>query len=1586
MPDITSFSSQYPVLLFPVRVQVKFVRNPQAPHELRVRFYPDQIGISTHECGLTPAEIEDAKRYWEQADPEGKSRTALHSLPLWRGLVEKYGSPRALWIVRQLRPTNLDAMARDLTLTPQFPTPEEATDSWTEAAYSRVMPHHFSVVLYDQADTGAEVEPFLRQQLLDKLQAPYNDARRPGLARLIPNPTSEFLVARRVVEGRAISADKLTVGFDPQLSGVEAGITGLDEGNAWTVDFPKAVEQGMALSIPLSDEEYERGFKRLVVVGVREDVLADGTPTSGRLHQILHDHRFTDGLALVPQGTPTNNADADGAGFSSDEQFDADASFALLTQSAPGPDTDGGRLATALGLPEAILGDALTVAHATTTDGQEAVRMNQALWPATYGYYLEQMLRPLLSLPAIDWVRSFFERYVSGRGPLPAFRVGNEPYSVLPTTRFSAWEAPASPNHYATTLQQVLRRLDVTWTERLNQQGLRPAGLYPTTVGAAAAQVALPAAPTDQQNLLTVLGADATSVEYYQRYMMGPVMADSLNAMAVARAQTIWSSQKRTKARFGSNEAPLNPLYEEFRTLLDTADSAGGTLGLTAEQWPVIFDQVFQTTFSQVAHSFADQASQERQLGSLIDDQPLSETEGLAPLPNLDKNYIEWLATASFDDIRRENLPYDGPRPQALLYRFLRQAVLLQYWDAAMRLLRKTDEERAEKELFNILQQDTAPWEWLYHDYNGQQLHLALQADQGIQDYLAAVKSLAILPTARLERLLAEHLDLGNYRIDAWKIAQVAQQLTTLRQTRPEGSYLGAFSWLEDVKPADQSVAGPDGVRLDPDNLGFIHAPTLNHATAAAILRQGYKSRQLTTEAEDPAAKRMAVNLSSERVRKALAVLDGIRAGQNLAAVLGQEFEASLLQTPARVEGRPYGAYLPIFRTHFPQAKSQALSQQAASAEAAPEQAARQVVDGLALLQAYDTSAYPYGIADLPAATPENAEFVAAVDQHLAALADTLDALGDLTVGESMYQAVLGNADRAAGMLESVAKGQFPVNPEIVHPPHTGNSITHRVLLHLPATRGAWEGVALTPRASAEPRINNWLAGFFGNPAAVSFSFIGTTDAPTAVSGSDKLVDEETGAVESVMLAELGLQPIDLLYLLEPGQLQAGSALEQLLLRALRRKQATTPRTNAGVVVTAWALDYESAGVQALRRLLPLAGRLRQLLGGTRPALPDDLRAPSQLTGTPAATSEPVGVEQAEVQDRLHASFEALQALSEQLNGQLELTAPLSSAEQANLRELFYRVSLYGVPEASQALSAKAELLLNSLSTVARAVAARVAAAEKAFDQEGSLTDRYTAVGQALFGPAYRLSLMVETPAGYAQAVTPARATQLLRAHPDNPLLLQEWLQGVACVREPLDQLEKVSLMNDLLWAEEPGYQPLDLQPAQLSAGAGPDDYWLGVRFPSNYEAPRDALSLVQVLPAGYQPADTTQCALWVDEWTEILPQNLETTGLSFHYDQPNTEAPQSLLLVVSPRASTPTSTWSFEDLLGAINETLDLAKKRTVEPDSLAFTHLGTVLPALVAPVAQAAATFTLDFRQIKQAAQDPARFGEEPLAPANE
>lgn len=1587
-----SLDAHFPVLLLPVIVQVKFVEPTPGTYELRVRIYPDQLGISTHEAALTKAEQAAGVLYWDQSP----TATKLHDLAHWRALVVRFGVPRSQWIVRQTVPAGYRNQVPNLPVEPILPA---ADTRWTRAAEATGLPHHFSVLLYAKASALSEVADGPVKNLLYSATRPYD-------AQAVPRPTTEFLRLAKVAEGNPVTQQGLAVGLDPKVDHDKTDIGGVDAGNKWTVDFDEAVTKGMAVRVALSQAEYEQGFARLVVLGVRADGAAAGQQA---LATLLTDHCYTDGLHLVAQGTPTNNTDAVAAGYNSRERTDADASFDLLSQPASFAATtpwttrsDGQHLASTLGLAD---GAVPPLAGAGANDAREAQALNRALWPATYGYFLEEMLRPLLSADALTWTRTFFENYVLARGVAPALRVGTQPYGLLPTTRFSAWEVDASrPDHtYATQLQSVLGQLDAAWTERLNPQS----GLYPGRVSAGSATATLPGLPTDRTNLLTALGLDATSTEYYQRYLIGPIMAEALNADAQAGStgtpEQIWADAARTNGHYDPTQ---NPLYQEFAKLLDPANAAGlqSTASGSPAAAPPIFGYTFQSTFLKLADAFADEPGPRRVEGVLIDDEPLSETEPVGPprSATASRAYINWLATASFDDIRLENFTglvsanpqFTGPfvPPTSLFYQLLRQAVLLEYWAAAKAYVRTQNPgqsdaqlfgaELHDDELFNVLSLGEKPhWAWLYDLTTSQQpLYTVLRAVVPALDaYLTGVGALAALPTARLERLLAEHLDLGNYRLDAWRLAPVAERLAALRKTSPTGSHLGAFGWLEDLKPGERSTVNADGTRDDRDNLGYIHAPSPTHGTAAAILRQGYKSRQVAADAADPTARRMAVDLSSRRVRAALALLEGLRGGLSLGTLLGQSFERALQQHDGLASnGQLYGSFVGTFRTAFPLADEHAPapgSGQVVPQGLPPEQAARQVTDGAALLRAAATrKTYPYGVG-MPSAAADPA-LAAFVEAQVAQLTDDLDALGDLAVSEGIFQAARGNTDRAAAVLESVAKGQFAVQPDIVQPPQGSLTLTQRVLVQLPAatTLPNWP-TTRTPRAAAAPRLNAWLAQFFPNPNDTRFSVGYRRD-------SGEWLPQNTA---TTTLFSMRLQPIDLLYLLDDKALQENSPLDRLLVFEVGQSTAI-PSTGAMPSNTRLAVNYETgAGVVALRRLLPLLARLRQLVGGTRPARLRDLQAPGGLTDS----NEDAGIDHNDLTTRLTASQTALTGLAPTPPA----TAPLTPAD-------FYQAALFGIPEAFPALAPGADVNIATLA-VRQAVRTRLAAADTALRPIAPATAITVAASleqaAALFGPAFRPDLQFDfgdptAKQQYNTATSAATAANLLSHHATQPLALLEWLHGLGAVREPMNQLDKVLLIQNLLHPD--AAVPLPLRPAQFSAVppvSNQPEYWLGLSWPRAYTPPGDALSLVQWLPDAYDSVGT-QCALWLDEWTETLPQatpaalatpttaqdppqGTQSTSLAFHYDQPNSEAPQAMLLVVSPR-SNPT-TWTIDDLLGAVNETLDLAKKRTVEPDALAFTPLATVLPAMVAPVAQQAVTFTLDLGRTNGTA----RFNEDPL-----
>ena len=98
-----------------------------------------------------------------------------------------------------------------------------------------------------------------------------------------------------------------------------------------------------------------------------------------------------------------------------------------------------------------------------------------------------------------------------------------------------------------------------------------------------------------------------------------------------------------------------------------------------------------------------------------------------------------------------------------------------------------------------------------------------------------------------------------------------------------------------------------------------------------------------------------------------------------------------------------------------------------------------------------------------------------------------------------------------------------------------------------------------------------------------------------------------------------------------------------------------------------------------------------------------------------------------------------------------------------------------------------------------------------------------------------------------------------------------------------------------------------------------------------------------RILPAGLNTAQPL-AGLWLDELLEVAPNDNETTGVVFQYDQPNAAAPQAILLAVPPDPAAPQ--WTAQALAQVLLETMDLTRIRAVGPEALG--ELGQYLPAL--------------------------------------
>jgi len=99
------FPDSLPILLLPVRIETKFIRDEQSiPRQLLVRVYPDDIAIETHEPLLTPEEFEAGAQYFRDIwpalpDPVPNNWKQVFR-GAWRRLVDAFGPERGAWILR----------------------------------------------------------------------------------------------------------------------------------------------------------------------------------------------------------------------------------------------------------------------------------------------------------------------------------------------------------------------------------------------------------------------------------------------------------------------------------------------------------------------------------------------------------------------------------------------------------------------------------------------------------------------------------------------------------------------------------------------------------------------------------------------------------------------------------------------------------------------------------------------------------------------------------------------------------------------------------------------------------------------------------------------------------------------------------------------------------------------------------------------------------------------------------------------------------------------------------------------------------------------------------------------------------------------------------------------------------------------------------------------------------------------------------------------------------------------------------------------------------------------------------------------
>lgn len=1426
---VTTLNGSIPIALLPVRLETRFFENNT---ELRIRIYPDQVHLDSHEPELTDAEVAAGERYWT-ARWRGGAATRRAA---WQEIAGTLEPRRARWVVEQLTPSNFAAEQTEAA--PVFRATPRKAEAWTRAVQARGLPDRWVAIGY----RGGE-------EYFRRWSAPVPDA-------LATTPTPD----------PSMDPDEVVPVPPDDPPG--------DDPMRWAVSYRAAIDAGMAITVTNdhlpAGRSLDGGVDRLVVLGVDWTLVPDDA--AARLGELLSAHRVSDGLAFVPQGTPTNNTGAARSGLSSARSALIDDLDPEAGTASPVDDSAGRRLARALGLPAAAF-DA--VPRATLLEARTASRLADVLWAATLGHYLDDLFAPLVDDDTVGLARDHVARWLHPGGPFATLRVGRQPYGVLPVIAPGHY-VPERPGGFEQGLATLLAQLRSVWSDaaervpRMGRSGDVDTDLLnllqrnPLAMVARFRKVIGPASVADTKGFAEHAEAQAWLWGLWRRYLGWPSAPELALHTTDPKDHPLpvpWVQADPL------GEGPPSPNYLETIAAAARSEDGRDRLAAMADA-----DTLLEALVAHAAAEELDRAFMNTVLEHLGRQGELSVAAKVLRTQEMYGVLPEPLPTAAPERVERRSVTLSTPKQAAHL-------VIPEVTGAITVADFVTDLVASHPERPEV---------------------------RTLATFLTALDELATRPAAEIDRAFRGLLDATSHRLDAWATSLATRRLDAIREDEATGVHLGGYGWVEDLRPADA-----------PESLGYVHAPSLAHAATAAILRSGHLSHR------DAEHETLDLQLTSDRVQRAMPIIHGAAAGQPLAALLGYRVERGLRESDDR-----------LARYILPARRFAPLRPSGAPPGAGPQEAiaARDVVDGVMLLQQWrdDRAALLTGLGVAVADRPS-------VSVVLDDVATTYDAVSDVLVAEAVHQTVLGNFERAGAALAAVDKQQSPPEPDVIRTPRTGITYTQKVLVAAGADppRHGWRGL-LDARSAAAPALNAWAASLLPDPGNVVFW--GELTLPGANGGDPVTTPRSASATD------LGLSALGLVLATSSGAGNQPTELESRVATALVADLTLGEEDDLAL------LDGRPAGVPSpgtaevnLGALQVLLRWMRELLTNARPLLAEDLALPGGDRDT--------GVDVPSVAAQADAAAAAIAAAETSVAAVAANEAATASALRRALRAAAELGVAEAVPKAVTGGSAAVRTALraqlgptNEELNRRRIRLDRLGTPPEPID--GVPPNEATVVGyhrerlRAVFGDGFPVVPAVRLPAGADRSGLDASLGDADLTGGD-PLESRAWLDRMALVRPGVDRLARVLQAAEVLGVDGAG--PAAMAVAQLPHGPG--QRWLALPFGEN--GPASAQLAVTLHTAAGVDLDRPVVGLVCDEWVETIPRETETTGLTFHFDAPGARAPQMVLLAVPPRVGMPS--WDLEMLTDAVLEAVELTRLRGVSPKDLHW--VGGALPMVYLP-----------------------------------
>lgn len=818
------------------------------------------------------------------------------------------------------------------------------------------------------------------------------------------------------------------------------------------------------------------------------------------------------------------------------------------------------------------------------------------------------------------------------------------------------------------------------------------------------------------------------------------------------------------------------------------------------------------------------------------------------------------------------------------------------------------------------------------------------EVKKGICDFNAKNTDGIVLSTDDevIKSLIIEFFDLFNYRLDAWLMGILNNKLRRRMESGRHRIALGCFGWIFNLNEKGDIVNG-NGTSEYGCTDEYIIAPSINQAITAAIMRSSYVNSLKNGEARNYD---MSVNLSSERVRSAIRIIEGIQNGLSLGAILGADMERLIHEAYKIDPDLELDSCIYMLRQAFP-LSSKEKEETEESVENSPANIT--VMNGALFLEEYAKCKDDKDKVRkwLKGNVDSNSKFKlfdgdakqAKKIEHLIKIIDVIDdekdALTDVVLTESVYKLTQGNTEASHAISRALSELKNIPMPEVAEIPITSAQIDGHMVAMLPANAEYSESKNLL--TSTEPKIEAWLRQMMYRPEEVCMQVV-----------------EDGATGDSLSLGELGISSAEMVYL-SADKASFTHFVEVLSWMKTGRYQTISCDMNMVELRDDIHAFCECAMViDDIRKILASAHAIKnddlvKQTGLESQAVYNDMSNEyhqvkgyvSRLLGDMESLME----RQHEIQNPDNADYETAalddEIIAEAIRIMLDCyrignQSALDSVDDKIL--IGDRNMMDGVVEWKAIVEAQ-HSLFQSMQTIYSNMKAKFAEAEKLID--GDEEKKYTTYVEAIKKVLVAGYLVI--PTFRPDANVPLE--ELAKQAEGNTFVnidtmdLEAMIGDLALVEQPMMNLHQVRLFQKCNDMDVPDIVPMQITSSDSFASntSLTTNQWLGTKVESEDDV-KDAFTYIVMNPKhladAAQESTPVLAGMIIDHWVERIPYRSQTAAVAFGYNQPDAEAPQTLLLAVAPKDNN--KGWNEKMLVNSLKSAIHMVKCRTVSPDML--------------------------------------------------